>query len=77
MPQHFRQEEKKISFKECKAILNVNGNSYTDEEILKIRDYLYRLAAIEVEHFNTLQEGKKEHEKPGCESGGKNSDASC
>jgi hypothetical protein len=52
MPKPYQPgEEHKMSLKECKAILNINGNSYTDEEILKIRDYLYKLAAIEVEHF--------------------------
>ena len=60
MSQPFRQQ---ISFKECKAILNVNGNSYTDEEILKIRDYLYKLAVIEVEHIKTLNDEKAINEK--------------
>ena len=53
------EEKDKISLKECKTVLNQNGNSYTDEEILKIRDYLYKLAAIEVEHFKMMRdEGK-------------------
>ena len=46
----------KISFKECKAILNQNSNLYTDEQILKIRDYLYKLAAIEMERFKMMEE---------------------
>lgn len=34
-----------LSTEKCKAILNKNGVVYTDEEVLQIRNYLYRMAA--------------------------------
>jgi len=40
-----------ISIEKCKKILNVNGNSYTDEQIIKIREFLYQLAEIEYSQF--------------------------
>ena len=53
------EEKDKIPLKECNAILNADGEKYTDEQVLKIRDYLYKLAAIEVEHFKMMRdEGK-------------------
>ncbi|MBI5373526.1 MAG: hypothetical protein HZA79_15990 [Sphingobacteriales bacterium] len=45
-----------ISFETCKEILNSNGNQYTDEEIYKIREYMYQLAEIQVRHFKQWQE---------------------
>lgn len=35
-----------LSNKECKKILNRNGRSYTDEEIVSIKEALYKLAEI-------------------------------
>ena len=35
------KESGKLSLTECKKILNKNGNHYSDEEILAIRDWLY------------------------------------
>ena len=37
----------KLSIEECRKTLNQNGNNYTDEEILKIRDFLYQFVEIE------------------------------
>lgn len=52
----FQTEEKdKLTLKQCKAILTAGGNIYTDGQILKMRDYLYKLAAIEVEHFKMMK----------------------
>ncbi|MBN8687722.1 MAG: hypothetical protein J0M10_11900 [Chitinophagales bacterium] len=45
-----------ISLETCKEILNVNGNQYTDEEIYKIREYMYQLVEIQIRHFNQWQE---------------------
>ncbi len=42
----------------CKEILNANGNEYTDEEIRRIRDYLYQLAEIQCRHFKQWQAEK-------------------
>lgn len=44
-----------FSLQTCKKILNRNGNQYTDEEIYKIRDYLYQLVEIQVRHFKQCQ----------------------
>ena len=63
MYSYFDTEEKdKLTLKECKAILNANGDLYTDEQILRIRDYLYKLASIEVAHFNTLKKDERNGE---------------
>lgn len=40
-----------LSVDECKEILNENTRKYTDEEIEKIRCFLYQLAEI-VDGFN-------------------------
>lgn len=47
-----------ISLETCKEILNVNGNQYTDEEIYKIREYMYQLVEIQIRHFKQWQEGQ-------------------
>lgn len=47
-----------ISIETCKEILNVNGNQYTDEEIYKIREYMYQLVEIQIRHFKQWQEGQ-------------------
>lgn len=36
----------KISLTDCKRILNANGNNYSDEEILKIRNWLYHYSEL-------------------------------
>lgn len=41
-------ENKKLSVIECKKILNTDGLNYTDEEVLKIRDWLYQMADIAI-----------------------------
>lgn len=40
-----------LSLTKCKKILNKNGISYTDEEIIKIREFLYILAEIEYQSY--------------------------
>ena len=35
-----------LSITECKKILNKNGIHYTDEEVQKLRDALYKIAEI-------------------------------
>ena len=46
-----RSEDKKFSLEKCKRILNRNGKNYPDEEVKKIRDFLYFLAELEYETF--------------------------
>jgi hypothetical protein len=43
----------KVSIEQCKKMLNRNGNNYTDEEVEKIRDFLYILVHIEMEYIKT------------------------
>lgn len=38
--------EKMLSITKCKKILNRNGTFYTDEEIILIRNVLYKLAGV-------------------------------
>jgi hypothetical protein len=42
-------ENRKLSLIECKKILNTDGLCYTDEEVLKIRDWLYHMADIAID----------------------------
>jgi hypothetical protein len=56
-----KENEEKLSLEFCKKILNVNGNDYSDDEVLRIRDYLYQLAEIECRHFKDWQE--QQHNK--------------
>lgn len=53
---HDSKDRDMISIHRCEKILNSNGNYYTDEEIHKIRAYLYQLAEIQVRHFKQWQE---------------------
>lgn len=50
--------DNKISLSKCKSILNKNGNKYTDEQIIQIRDYLYQIAKIDVEIFKRRNDSK-------------------
>lgn len=38
-----------LDIKECKKVLNRKESKFTDEEIKKIREYLYKMARIVVE----------------------------
>lgn len=50
-----------LSITESKKILNRNGLNYTDEEINKIREFIYILAEMDYEIFmRHLQEEKEE-----------------
>jgi hypothetical protein len=42
-------ENIKLSLIECKKTLNTGGLCYTDEEVLKIRDWLYHMADIAID----------------------------
>lgn len=42
--------EKKFNKEQCKEILEKNGNSFTDDELLKIREFLYKMAKIIINH---------------------------
>ena len=49
-----------LSIAKCKAILERDGTSYTDEEVKQIRDLLYQLGHIDYESFK-----KRLHEEEG------------
>ena len=48
-------ENEEFDLETCKQILNVNSNQYSDEEIIRIRDYLYQLVEIQCRHFKQWQ----------------------
>ena len=41
----------KLSLEHCRKVLNRNGNNYTDEQILEIRDFLYVMATLDYLFF--------------------------
>lgn len=45
-----------LSLEESRAILNKNGIEYTDEEILIIREFMYRVAEITTKHYQRVKE---------------------
>jgi hypothetical protein len=42
-------DNRKMPLSECRKILCANGSIYTDEEVLKVRDYLYHLADLAID----------------------------
>jgi hypothetical protein len=49
------RNNKIISLTDCKRILNRNGNFYSDEQILAIRDFLILLAELQYSHYKSKQ----------------------
>ena len=49
-----------VSIEECKTILNQNGNTYTNEQVTKIKEYLYQLAKIDIEYFLKSKTNEKQ-----------------
>lgn len=41
----------KLSLEHCRKVLNGDGNSFTDKEILEIRDFIYAMATIDYMFF--------------------------
>ena len=48
-----------LTIAKCRAILEKNGGKYTDEEIQKIRDVLYKLAELFIKQRNEKNKGTK------------------
>jgi hypothetical protein len=44
-------DNKLLSFEECKAILNSNGEHYTDDEIKYLSDVIHKLAKLNYIYF--------------------------
>ncbi len=53
----------KVSFKECKKLLNADDIRYTDEEVHLIRDYVHLLAEINYLYYLENQKEKNEINK--------------
>ena len=59
------ERDRKVSVEQCKKMLNKNDNNNTDEEVEKIRDFLYVLVHIEMEYIKTkLNEMSEKGIKP-------------
>ena len=48
-------EDSRLDLDTCKRTINVGENSYSDREIIVIRDFLYQLAVIECRYFKQWQ----------------------
>lgn len=57
-------ENAKLDLDTCKRILNAEGNEYTDEEVIQIRDYLYQLAEVECRYFKQWQAEQIDNVRP-------------
>lgn len=53
----------KISLSKCRSILEKDGSVFTDQEILDIRNFLYRLAELEYEVYLKQKLRELEFEK--------------
>ncbi len=53
----------KISLSKCKSVLQSDGSVYSDQDIIEIRDYLYKLAEMDYEVFLKLKLREEEFEK--------------
>ena len=51
-----------LSIKQCREKLENNGKEFTDEQILAIRDYLYKLGHINISYIKIKL---KENEQKG------------
>lgn len=57
----FKKPEK-FSIKKCREILKSDSEKFTDEEIVKIRDFFFELAEIDYKNFIKIR-SRKENEK--------------
>lgn len=55
--------QQSIPVEKCREMLNRNGITYTDEEVNKVRDYLYQMAAVTIEEFTKCQQAETEKSK--------------
>lgn len=47
-----------LSIEQCSKTLNKNKKRFTETEIIKIRDFLYKISRIVVEAKNTINDEK-------------------
>ncbi len=57
------KEVEKISLNKCKSVLESDGSKYTDEEVLEIREFLYKLAELDYRVFLKQKQREAEFEK--------------
>mgnify|MGYP006779534621 CR=1 FL=1 len=57
------QPSDRLSLTFCKKILKKNGNKYTDEQIIAIRDWLYFMCEIAIEVTEEQLKKQNENEK--------------
>lgn len=57
------KEIEKLSLAKCKSILEKEGSIYTDEQVIEIRDFLYRIAELDYEVFVKTKIREMEFEK--------------
>ena len=59
------KEIEKISLSKCKSVLEKDGSKFTNEEVLEIREFLYRLAELDYGVFlkQRIREAEFEEEK--------------
>ncbi len=51
-----------VSLERCRELAKKHGYKYTDEQLLKMRDFLYQLAAIEYKIYQRKKnENKSDH----------------
>ncbi len=56
-------DNKLLSFEECKAVLNCNGERYTDEEVKYLSNVLHKLAKLNYIYYIECKQKQKELEK--------------
>jgi len=50
-----------LSLKKCKQILNQNDGNYSEEQVKKIRQFLYQIAEIDYQQFKQNQANEECH----------------
>ena len=53
----------KISLSKCKSVLEKDGSKYSNEEVLEIREFLYKMADLDYEVFLKQKIRDKEFEE--------------
>ena len=53
----------KISLSKCKSVLEKDGSKYSNEEILEIREFLYKMADLDYEVYLKQKIRDKEFEE--------------
>ncbi len=56
------KEVEKISLSRCKSVLESDGSTYTNEEVLEIREFLYMLAELDYQVYLKQKQRELEFE---------------